>query len=814
MSAILEPEAITRSSTETATLCTHCATPVPAGLVKAGTATQFCCEGCRAVYQTIIGCGLAEYYRLRALGEEVATPVPTMGGTFASFDTDAFLALYTNRVETNRQIEFILEGVSCGACIWLIEKLPEVLPGVLEARLNLRAASVRVTWDANRVKLSAIAKLLARFGYQPHPAKGLDKQALVRQQERRMLIDIGLAFALMGNLMLISVALYAGWAGNMDATMTRFFRWLSVLLGVTSLAVPGRCFFINAWRSIRNRAANLDLPIAIALVAGGVGGAMNVLLDHAETYFDSLSMLVFLLLVGRYIQNRQQRRADAAVELLFSMMPSTVHVERDGQIVDLPGEALQVDDRVEIRSGELVPGDGCVLRGESTIDQSLLTGESEPVEITIGSKVFGGSLNRGRTIFVQLSAVGRQTRVGKLMELVEQGLAEKPAAMRFADRIGRWFIPGVCVAAAVTFAIWLRVSLSVALDHSMAMLIVTCPCVLGLATPLTMSVALGQLARRRILVKSAAALEQLAQAGTIAFDKTGTLTQGLPSVVGYEGDTRYQPMIAAIEAQVEHPIARAIARAYASAAINPAEIVEVTEPSHGGVGAFFHGQRFLIGSAAFIVSQQALLEKAPDGDRTSVFVAVDGNVVARIELEDQTRNDAGEAVRALSEMKWSVSMLSGDLESVAKRVGASVGIREAQIFAQTTPEEKLKWVRNSQREGKTVVMIGDGVNDAAALAAADVGIGVRGGAEASLAAADVYIATPGVMPVVDLIRTARRTMQIVRRNFAITLFYNVVAGTLAISGLMNPLVAAILMPLSSLTTISFATASARRKVGA
>lgn len=810
MSVIAEREML---ETAAQILCTHCGNTVPSGLVEADADTQFCCEGCRAVFQTITGCGLADYYRLRALGEESANPVANVGGNYTSFDTDAFTSLYVSTVGANRQIELILEGVTCGACIWLIEKLPEVLDGVVEARLNLRAATVRVTWDPSRIALSKIAELLSRFGYAPHPAKGVDRTALIRKQERRMLIDIGLAFALMGNLMLISVALYAGWAGNMDATMTRFFRSLSVLLGVTSLAVPGRCFFVNAYRSIVHRAANLDLPIAIALVAGGVGGVLNVAFDHAETYFDSLSMLVFLLLVGRYIQHRQQRRADAAVELLFSMMPSTVHVERDGQIVDLPSEALSVEDRVEVRSGELVPGDGVVLHGESTIDQSLLTGESLPVEVSAGATVFSGSLNRGRTLLVQLSAVGKQTRVGKLMELVEQGLSEKPAAMRFADRIGRWFIPGVCVAAAFTFALWIRVSLTAAIDHSVAMLIVTCPCVLGLATPLTMSVALGQLARRKILVKSAAALEQLAHSGVIAFDKTGTLTEGCPSVVAYVGDSRYQPIVAAIEARIEHPIARAIRDTYLDPAFDAALIENITEPAHGGVSATYRGEHILIGSAAFLASQGVLSPIGERGARTRVFVAANGNVVASIELEDRVRGDAAEALRTLGAMDWSLAMLSGDLEAVGQRVANTVGISREQVHAGVSPEGKLSWIRGRQGSGRAVVMIGDGVNDAAALAAADVGIGVRGGAEASLAAADVYIATPGVMPVVDLMRTARKTMRIVRRNFAITLFYNLVAGALAITGIMNPLIAAIIMPLSSLTTIGFATASARRKAG-
>lgn len=810
MSATLESELLRSANT---VACSHCGNDVPRGFIEQGAVNQFCCEGCRAVFQTITGCGLADYYSLRELGQIDTAPASAAKSKFDSFDADAFHQLYVETVGTQKRIELILEGVTCGACVWLIEKLPDVLAGVQAARLNLRAASVCVTWDAERVQLSAIAGLLSRFGYAPHPAKGVDKQSLVRKQERQMLIDIGLAFALMGNLMLISAALYAGWAGNMDDTMTRFFRWLSVLLGVTSLAVPGRCFFINAWRSIRNRAANLDLPIAIALVAGGVGGVLSVALDHAETYFDSLSMLVFLLLVGRFIQHRQQRRADAAVELLFSMMPSTVRVYRGGELVELPSQALVVGDRAQVRSGELVPGDGVIRSGRSTIDQALLTGESEPVDAEEGARVFGGSLNRGRTIEVELDAVGSATRVGKLMELVEQGLNDKPAAMRFADRVGRWFIPGVCIAAMLTFALWIRVSLSAALDHSVAMLIVTCPCVLGLATPLTMSVALGQLARRRILVKSAAALERLAADGAIAFDKTGTLTEGSPRVVRYEGDVTYQRAIAAIEAHAEHPVARAIVNAYGDLSEGQAvDISDVAEPFHGGICANRGSERIAIGSAGFLRSIGVAVDPG-DTNRAGtsrVYVASDDRIVAILSLEDRVRTDAAPAVAALTKMGWTTSMLSGDLAAVASRVADQVGIDASRVKSQVMPEEKLGWIRSEQAAGKPVVMIGDGVNDAAALAAADVGIGVRGGAEASLAAADVYIATAGIEPVVDLVRTARHTMRIVRRNFTITLFYNIVAGGLAITGYMNPLIAAIMMPLSSLTTIGFATAAATR----
>lgn len=783
--------------------CAHCSLPVPAGLIEPDAATQFCCEGCRAVYQTITGCGLADYYRLRDAAGEVDATAPTSSerDSFSSFDSAAFESLYVTAVGASKQTELLLEGLACGACVWLIEKLPEVLPGVIEARLTFREARVRITWDPQRASLSKIATLLQRFGYTAHPARGVDRRALEQKRLRTMWIDIGVAFALMGNIMLISAALYAGWAGSMDSFTDRFFRWLATALGTISLAWPGRCFFVNAWRAIRNRSSNLDLPIAIALAAGGVAGIVNVAFGRSDLYFDSLSMLVFLLLLGRYIQHRQQRRAEASVELLFDLLPSTIHVLRDGAFTDLPTAALAEGDVVEVRPGELVPGDGIVTRGDSSIETALLTGESAPSEIRAGDAIFGGSLNRDQAIEIRMTRVGSDTRVGRLMELVEHGLAEKPVAMSFANRVGRWFTPGVCIAAAVTFAFWARTDVKAAIDHSIAMLIVTCPCILGLATPLTMAVSIGQLARRNVLVKSAAALERLAEVRTVVFDKTGTLTRGELCVVEYAGDERWKPVLAALERGRTHPAAKAIVEAFGDSGNEP-KVEEIRACGNAGVRGVVDGREIVVGSQA-LLRERGVEPRETGSNQTAVYVAVDGTLVATIRLADQLRSDAPETLRQLESGGVDVRILSGDHANVVQTVADQLGLPVVSASGGMSPERKLDAIRTLQKHGP-VAMIGDGVNDAAALATADVGIAIKGGAEAALAAADVYIASARLAGVGEAVLAARRTMRVVKRNFAITFFYNLVAGTLAIGGLMNPLIAAILMPLSSATTLGFA----------
>lgn len=801
--------------------CAHCGLPVPKGLIEAKADKQFCCAGCRIVYDTIQSCGLDSFYRLREVAGETLQPARPTHAKYQAYDAPEFRRLYVQPLANNTDsIELLLEGVTCSACIWLIEKLPEVLPGVIEARLNLRAASVRITWDKHRVALSQIAQMLDRLGHPPHPAKGQGKKALVRRESRKMLIHIGIAGALMGNIMLIALAMYAGDASGMEPVYRTFFRWLSVLLGVVSLGWPGAVFFTSSWTALKNRSINLDVPIALALLVGGAAGVVNVVSGRGEIYFDSLAVLVFLLLVGRFVQYRQHRRADDAVELMFSMTPTSCRLVRQDTLIEVPVEALVSGDVVEVASGEVIPADGNVTQGRSTVDEALLTGESMPVAVSCGASVFAGSLNVGQTIRVRVEATGESTRVGKLMQLVEAGVQDKPQIAKLADRVGFWFLPIICCVSAVVFvAWWSSKGMTQAIDHTVALLIVTCPCVLGLATPLTIAVAIGRLSKQKILVKSATALEALAQRGRILLDKTGTITRGTPQVVRYIGEDEVKALVGEIERTSRHPIGRALHDAFGAYELSGrlrATLGNVTESHDGGISAHVGRKRVEIGSLAYmrdrvqaIQDVQATIDLLDNAGETSVIVAVDGVVRAIIGLRDEPREDSRHAVMSIDKLGWRPAIVSGDRPAVALAVARAVDIDPLSVTASATPEQKLKIVKDCARMRRTI-MVGDGVNDAAALAAADVGIAVHGGAEASLSAADVYIAKPGLMPIVELLRLSRHTMFVVKRNLVVSLGYNAVAGILAAAGLMHPMLAAILMPLSAATVLGTATWSVWR----
>ncbi len=812
--------------------CTHCALPVPRGLIEPGADQQFCCAGCRAAYQVIHGCGLDAYYRLRdtsgGVGEALGRSDAVQQGRFTSFDTETFHAAHVRPMQSGLcSVDLRLEGVHCAACVWLIEKLPRVVrsaygedagDGVVEARLSMRQATVRVTWDPTRVKLSAIAQALDTLGYRPHPAKGLSRQAARRNEERKQLMHIGLAGALAGNIMLLAIAQYAGLWGGIERQYDQFFRWLGAGLGAVALLGPGRVFFRGAWAALVARSPHLDLPIALALGVGGVAGTVNVVLGQGDIYFDSLAVLVFLLLVGRYIQFRQQRLADDAVSLMASLTPGDCR-RRDasGAFETVPLEALTVGDEVEVLPGGIVPADGEVLTGNASVVAALLTGESRPVHIAPGDDAHAGTQIVGRRITLRVTRLGGDTRVGRLMTLVEDGLESKPAIVQAADRIAGWFVVAVSLIALMVFAAWSVADIGLAVDHTVALLIVACPCALGLATPLTFAVAIGRAARRDILVKSGSALERAARGGLMLLDKTGTLTTGRMQWLGWDGDASLKPWLAHAELTSTHPVGIALAAGLKDdAAPDGSGVGDVTTTHHpDGIEANLPIGRLTAGSIGMMQRLAVAVperfahraaEAAAQG-HTPVLVALDGCVAGLARVGDGMHADASAALRQARRMGWRLQLVSGDQPDIARRVGSAVGLDDADVLGGIPPEGKLELVRAAQHGPaghQAVAMVGDGVNDAAALAAADLGIAASGGAEASLAAADVYLARPGVAPLAEFLALSQQTLRTVRRNLAVSLGYNALVVSLAAAGMITPLLAAVLMPLSSATVLTLA----------
>lgn len=808
--------------------CAHCGLPVPADLVADDDAPSFCCGGCKAVYAILHDQGLDDTFYSLADGER-RLPARVTDKSYAELDEEAVHDLYVEtRAGGAKQIELYLEGVHCTACVWLVEKLPALLPGVLEARLDLGRQLATVRWDQDAVPLSRVARKLDGLGYPVHPYRGVDRRKLRRDEDRRLLIRIGVAGAVAGNVMLIAAALYAGLFGDMSAEHRTFFRWASFVVTLPSALWCAAVFYRGAFGALRSGALHMDLPISIGIIAGFFWGTLNTLRGRGDIYFDSVAVLIFLLLIGRWLQQRQQRGAADAAELLYSLTPSSVRVVAGapqttsdgkapevpldgGEVHEVPVESLTEGTVVEVRAGETIAVDGTVVAGSSTVDTSLLTGESRGVPISVGEAVHAGTLNVSARLRIRVTATGEATRVGQLMRRIEEHARRRAPIVQLADRVAGYFVATTLVLATLTALLWSwRGDAHLAVEHAIALLIVTCPCALGLATPLAVAVAIGRAARGGILIKGGDVLERLARPGLVFLDKTGTLTVGRQTLLELRGEQELLPLAAALEQQSGHSLAQALSRAVAPELLSGLVADEVRETTGAGIEGLVAGRRIIVGAPSFVRErcsealapelEQALAE-AVAAAHTPVLVAADGRPAALAIFGDPLRPDAAALLAELERLGFTPSMLSGDHPEVVRAVARQLGMDDARAEGGASPERKLAAIEAAAAKGP-VLMVGDGVNDAAALSAATAGIAVHGGAEASLQAADVFMSEPGLHRVIALLRGARATLRTIRGNIIFSLLYNAVGASLAMAGVINPLIAAVLMPLSSLTVVT------------
>ncbi|MGE5176935.1 MAG: heavy metal translocating P-type ATPase [Hyphomicrobiales bacterium] len=800
--------ALAASAGASAVRCAHCGLPVPGSLATEPGRPAFCCAGCATVYEILNDRGLDAYYRMQ---ERRLAPVQASGRGFEEFDHPSYHALYVRpRADGLLETDFYLEGVQCGSCVWLVERVPLLVDGMARAELDVRRSKVDVVWDGGRTSLAAIARTLDRLGYRPHPFRGARAEDRRRAEDRAAVIRLGVAGALALNAMLASIALYSGWAGGMDAETERLFRWLCLVLVTPAVLGPGLVFFRGAWGALRARSLHMDVPIAIAIAAGYGRGLWNTVTDTGPIYFDGVALLIFLLLIGRFLERRAQRAAGDAAELLHSLSPATASVVDAAGAHTVPVEALLPDMKVEVRSGETLPADGEIAEGRTSLDLSLLTGETRPVSAEPGARVFAGTVNRGARIVVRVTAAGETSRLGRILREAEAGAARRAPVVLLADRLAGRFVGAVLLVAAATLALWWRRDPAFALDQAIALLVVTCPCALALATPLAVSVAIGRAARDGILIRSGAALQSLAGRGVLFLDKTGTVTEGRTRLLAWEGDDEARRAVLALERHAGHPIARGFEEAWAGLDVPDASDV-VHVPGAGWEGTVA-GRRVLVGSPRWVRARAGeyaddpapaadgrLVDSEPD-PATPVLVAIDGRIAGRARFGDRVRDDAAASVATLRSAGFDPRLLSGDDPAAVRAAGAAIGVPPEACRGGASPETKRVLVESAAR-ASTAVMVGDGVNDAAAIACATVGVGVSGGAEACLASADVFLARPGLTPLARLVAGSRRTMRVIRRNIAFSIVYNVVGASLAIGGVINPLIAAVLMPLSSLTVV-------------
>ena len=803
LASALMPHAPRGQESETA--CAHCWLELPAKPVVDGDGRSFCCVGCSAVFSAIQAAGLGAFYDERELDAARATPARPSGRRFSELDDPDFARTFERHADGSLGVELQLEGVHCAACVWLVESLPRVTPGVRDARLDFGRATASVRWDPNGTRLSNVARALDRLGYTPHALGRVDAG---KRSQRALLMRLGVAGAIAGNIMLMALALYSGAESSAEAGYAEFFRWGSFLLSLPAVFYCALPFYRGALASLRTRMPSMDLPIAIGISVGFASGAINTLRGQGEIYFDTIATLIFLLLVGRWLGQRHQRRASIAADVALALAPSVARLVEGAERREVRSEAVPAGACVEVLAGERIPVDGRIETGESTLDVRLLTGESSPVEVKPGDRVYAGTENLGGPLVVRAERVGTRTRVGELVTSMQRAQRERAPIVRAADRIAGRFVVAVLVLAALTLAAWGHVDPSRAVDQAVALLVVTCPCALGMATPLAVSVALARAARRGILVKGGEVLEALARPATIIFDKSGTLTVGRPELVDWHGPLDLARCVSAAERGCDHPLARAFQHAFPITEEQPVESLE--RWTGAGLRARVAGRELVVGTLVLMdevgveVPRAFRLEAMAHASAglTPVLVAENGRVTGLAAFGDALRPDALTSLRELAKTQRSMIVLSGDHPLVVERVCRDLPVTVAR--GGVSPERKLAEVSARVQRGEPVIMVGDGVNDAAAMSAATVGFAVHGGAEASLLAASVFSTEPGVLPVLEAVRGARLTLQAIHRGLAFSLAYNALGVALAMTGVLSPLVAAVMMPISSLTVVTSA----------
>ena len=697
-----------------------------------------------------------------------------------------------------QRLHLLVEGLHCGGCVAKIERALARRPEVAEARVNLSTRRLNLAWRGGPERAAELAGVVSALGFGVMPFDP-DRLASADEAESRMLLrSMAVAGFAAGNVMLLSVSVWAGHAQDMGPATRDLLHWFSALIAMPAIVYAGQPFFRSAVKALRGGGLNMDVPISLAVLLATGMSLLETLRGAEHTYFDSAVTLLFFLLIGRYLDRRARGKARSAAERLLALASGAVTVlDEHGRQASLPPDRVRPGMTVLVAAGARIPIDGIVVDGRSDVDASAITGEAVPVAVAPGATVFAGTLNQSAAVKLTVSAVGEGTLLAEIVRLMELSEQRRARYVALADRVARLYAPVVHLLAAATFLGWLLLSpvgWQPALLYAVAVLIVTCPCALGLAVPAVQVIASGRLMRQGILLKSATALERLATVDTVVFDKTGTLTTGqLQIAPDARTDPRALRVAAGLAGASNHPLARALVRAAPGVPVPDG----VTE--HPGQGLARSGPE-----GEIRLGSRRWCGVAGDGDAggdhgPELWLARPGSPPSRIGFSDRLRPDAAAIVATLKARGLHVELLSGDRPAATARVAAELGI--AHWAAARDPAAKQARLAELAAEGRRVLMVGDGLNDAPALAAAAVSASPASASDIAQTAADAVFQGERLAPVAELLTVAHRADRLVRQNFALSFGYNAIAIPLAVAGLVTPLIAAICMSASSIVVV-------------
>ncbi len=810
-------------------VCFHCGLALPSGDEIAASIGEknrnFCCIGCRAVCQAIYNAGLDGFYQ-RTPDDILLAPPPELPKELALYDLDEVQEEFVDGLDDSRQINLLVEGIHCAACVWLIESTLHNMSGVEAAKVNLSGRRLHLQWNNAKLNLSKIMTTLGGIGYAAVPFDPEAAEGSLKRENRKLLYRMAFAAFAMMNQLWISVSLYSG----ADTGEYRdLFHWVGFAIATPTILYAGYPFFKGAWVGLRNLYLGMDLPIVIGVTITYLYSLYVTVsgTTTGEVYWDTVVNFLFVILVGRYLEAISKRQAVASTQRLLDLQPKGATLLRDGEEKIVPIRAVKRGEVVLVKPGGKIPVDGIIIDGNSAVDEAMLSGESEPLRKGVGDRVAAGTINGHGILQVEVEGLLKDTALGRIIRLVEEAQASKAPIQCIADKVVPWFVGVTISLALLTFFWWQQTDLEVALMAATAVLIITCPCAFGLATPMSIAVASGLGARNGILVKNGAVLESLSSIRHFVFDKTGTLTEGRMTVASIQmadatwqrGDEQLPEPVRKLLADLllverfsEHPTAAAIVvcaeeLGVVDSGLNKASGFE-NIPGHG-IAAEVTGRQILVGNTGWMersgVKRKPIFDTAAeelDGlGIGSLRCAVDGREVALIAVTDSIREGAPELVAELHDAGVRLTMLSGDRRSTAEAIAARLG-GGMEVIAEVLPEDKDRIIAELQTEQHRVAMVGDGVNDAPALVRADVGIALGSGTDVSIASADIILMSSELHKVKLAAELSRRTLRTIRQNIGISIIYNVIMVPLAMAAIVTPLMAAVSMPISSLLVIA------------
>ena len=794
--------------------CFHCGLPVPAGShwqVTIDHAQQdMCCPGCQAVAQTIVDNNLTSYYRDRlSFSDKPASLIPD---ALRLYDTQEQIAQFETDTEGKLQGTFSIEGIRCGACVWLIEKHLTQLAGVQAINLNLSTEKLHVVWDGAQCKPSDIVKSVRELGYAAYPFDPLRHGELLRKNAKTLFRQLFIAGLSMMQVMMYAVPVYLADTDTMDKDMEGLMRWASLLLTLPAVLYSAQPFFKSAWSNIKLRALGMDVPVALGIAAAFIGSVFSTVTGQGDVYFDSVTMFIFLLLCSRYLELIARRRAASTLENMQHTLPSSAWLLQDypesREPHCVPAAQLRVGHVILIKPGEAIPADGVIVEGNTSVDLSLLTGESHPQKKMLGESLPGGAVNVSQAILLRVEKLAKDSTLHALIRLIEQAGSGKPKIAQWADRVAAWFVSALLLFACAVLIFWGWVDPVRAWPIAIAVLVVSCPCALSLATPSALAAATDALLRQGVLIMQPHVLETLHRATHIVFDKTGTLTVGQPKLedirlMGDKNRTEVLQLAAALEEGSAHPVASMLIQAAKQSQEVPSLLkLEAVESYAGqGLACKVDGVLHRIGNAKFVAEIAGDLLPSVEvtdqfsADHACVYLGDASGWLARFTFNDTLRSDAQAVIHYFQSHHKTVILLSGDAESVVKKTARQLGIAIAR--GGVLPAEKLAYVKNLQAQGGIVTMVGDGINDAAVLHAADVSFAMGSGAALAQSHADAVLMTVRLSALCDAAETAAQTMRVIRQNLSWATLYNLVAIPAAAWGLLSPWMAGVGMSISS-----------------